>query len=352
MKRAPVPPPMKRIVPLLLLLGLLAAACISPQPDATATVDSPQATETPPAATAAPSPTPGPGTVLLVVVDESTASVASALEATAASLAADSGLQFERRSAADLSALPEPLTLAILYRPAAEQINELLSQGVPPQKVVAIAPQSESGDGGVLVLAREGLRPDREAFLAGYSAAVLSSNYRVAVVFAEGISPAGSGSAFLHGARYYCGLCRAAYPPFAEYPASVRLSGEIGDTQLASAVQQLADIDARSAYLTPGLENSGLAAALAENGLLLLARTRPAEIPDQNWLAAVRPGPERALLEYWPELLEGSQPSSDSMPLAVSDRNPQLFSDARFRLVEEVWQDLEDGFVNTGVSPQ
>lgn len=342
---------MRRALIAILLLTLVTAAC-APSAGGPSPTEADDPTPADPQATAVPAATATalPPAVVLVASEFEGAALTAPLSDTLQALASDSGLRFVQLTPEQVPAsLPEPLALLVTVQPAGELIERLRAAEIEPGRLVAIAPGEEL-EIHATVIGRTGPRPDQEAFLAGYSAAVLSNNYRVAVISAEGASPPGSASAFIAGARYYCGLCRAAYPPFADYPASVRLNSPPDEAGAAGATQQLQEIDIRSVYLAPGLENGPLPAAIAAAEINLLARQRPQGFPQERWLASIRPAPEQAVRTYWQQLIAGEAPDQIPLPLAVSDRNSQLFTDARFRLVEEVLQDLVDGYIDTGVT--
>lgn len=341
-------PPARWLIAGFILAGLLLGACgastaatrVAPtEPPAGPPSASPQATATSTSVS---------GTVILLSPEGGTDPVLQGLRGELERLARESGFKFSARESADIQAIDGNLAVLVVYRANSELFQQLDAAGVDPSRILAVAPVEALPTDGPTVIGPNGLRSDRAAFLAGYSAAVISPNYRVGVISAEGVSPPGSATAFMNGARYYCGLCRAAYPPFADYPASVRLTGSSVDGE--AAVQRLADQSVQSVYLAPGLESGPLPTALTRAGIRILAQSRPADVPDEGWIASVRPAPELALIEVWESFNSGASPGSLPMPFLVSDRNPDYFSEARYRVVEEVLQDLIAGYISTGVS--
>ena len=340
---------MRRFWITLALILLLAAACGpaagTSTPIETSAPTSPTATNVP-----TPTSTPVPAAVILVAPDAESEPAIAAIQSVLEGRARDSELRFDRILPEAVSEdIPESIALVVVYRPNQQLIERLNSTGVEPDQVVAVAPTQPASTEGVVTIGPDGMNTDQAAFLAGYTAAVLSENYRVAVVSAQGISPEGAADSFISGARYYCGLCRAAYPPFADYPASIRLDGspESGDT--ASVIQRLQDLAIRSVYLAPDLEQSPLGSALAETNMNVLAQRRPNDFPEERWLAAIRPAPELAIEEQWNALLTGAAPAQISMPLLVTDRNNRQFTDARYRVVQEVLDELVAGYIGTRV---
>lgn len=340
---------MRRLSIALPLILLLAAACgpgsVTSTPVQTSAPTTPTSSNTP-----TPTSTPVPGAVILVAPEVDPDPAVSALESMLEARAREAGLRYERiLPEAESQSLPEPITLAVVYRPDQELIDRLISAAVEPDRVVAIAPSEPPSTESVVTIGVDGMNTDQAAFLAGYTAAVLSENYRSAVVSVQGSSPEGVEGAFIAGARYYCGLCRAAYPPFGDYPASIRLENPPEASGVAGIIQRLQDIAIQSVYLAPDLELSPLGSAVAETNINLLAQQRPPDFPDARWLAAIRPAPELAIADHWDALLAGEAPSQITMPLSVTDRNPQQFSDARYRIVKEVLDDLVAGYIETEV---
>ncbi len=343
-------PPAQWLAVALTAAGVLLGACNAA---ATSPADAPTTTFVPtesPSPQPSPTPTAPPGRVLLVLTQDGSDPIAQRLENEIERLAAASDLVFSVRPPTEIDDLPSNLTAVVVYRGSGELFERLSTAGVDPARIMAIAPEAPIGAEGITVIGPEGLRADRAAFLAGYAAALLTDNYRVAVLSAEDVSPPGSATAFVNGARYYCGLCRAAHPPFADYPASVRLPGPPDETDVASARDQLGELGVDTVYLAPGLETGPLPAGLTAAGIQLLASTRPVDIPDEAWIAAIRPAPELALESLWGNLSQGISSGTVPMPLAVAERNAARLSDARYRLIEEVLGDLVAGYISTGVA--
>jgi len=57
------------------------------------------------------------------------------------------------------------------------------------------------------------------------------------------------------------------------------------------------------------------------------------------------------LQTIWPDLMKGEGGADLPAALAVSDINPELLSPGRHRLVEDLIQEIQSGFIDTGVAP-
>jgi hypothetical protein len=105
------------------------------------------------------------------------------------------------------------------------------------------------------------------------------------------------------------------------------------------------------AYLFPEIATPDLLAYMAQNGVLVISQALPGEYVRPNWIASIQPDLTSALQRIFPELVAGNGGQFISTPLSLADINPDLLSDAKLRLVQEVLTGLENGAIGTGVNP-
>jgi hypothetical protein len=188
------------------------------------------------------------------------------------------------------------------------------------------------------------------AFAAGYTAAVVADNYRVAVVSLDAESfGATVTDAFSDGAIYYCGLCRPANPPFEQYPIFMRIPPNPEASLAASLADDLLARGVSLVYVAPVEELMPLMTELTDRGIKILADEASTEIPSEHLVAVIRPDLARAVSQVYPPALEGGGPSVLTVPLKVIP-NPTLLSLARVRVVEQVLEDLQQGLIAVGSS--
>jgi hypothetical protein len=70
-----------------------------------------------------------------------------------------------------------------------------------------------------------------------------------------------------------------------------------------------------------------------------------------NWIASIQPDLIAALQQLFPELVAGRGGQVAATPLVLADVNPNLLSEAKLRLVQDVLTGLQNGTIGTGVNP-
>jgi hypothetical protein len=155
--------------------------------------------------------------------------------------------------------------------------------------------------------------------------------------------------AFLNGVRYLCGACNPKYPPYVNYPVYAEVPSS---TDWAAGVDALAQQGVNTVYVDPSMQSQELLAVLFGKGMNLVGGISPMFSPDEinpetsgRWIATVRQDSLATLRGTWEDILSGEEGKVRLSALVVQDRNPDLLSDARLRLVEETRQALEDGWI-------
>ncbi|HEX7621053.1 MAG TPA: hypothetical protein VF359_07645, partial [Anaerolineales bacterium] len=90
---------------------------------------------------------------------------------------------------------------------------------------------------------------------------------------------------------------------------------------------------------------------MAQNGMLLISETLPSEDIRSNWIASIQPDLTSALQRIFPDLVAGKGGQVAPTPLFLADVNPDLLSDAKLRLAQDVLNGLQNGTIGTGVNP-
>ena len=319
---------------------------VTPQPGlATALPTTPAVPATPAA-----SPTPPPGLVILVAGPQADAQQTQLFQQVLAELAAQEGLRFETRPALSLAELDASVRLVVALTPdpglgslaAAQTQVQFLAVGIPG---LPLGPNLSA-------IASDGDRSDRQGFLAGYLAAVITADWRVGVISRSDL-PAGSAArlAFSNGAVFFCGLCRPAYPPFNQYPVVAELASGAGQAEQQAAADVLIASAVKTVYVFPGAGDAFLLQYLAQSGIALIGGPAPAPEIQAQWAASIRSDLEAALRQAWPDLLAGKGGFSLQPALVLENVNESLLSLGRQRLVNKIKADLELDYVDTGVDP-
>ena len=343
-----------RIV-VLLLGSFILFACDSTVPEDTATIP-PSATPQS-KATAAQTPTTEaqPATpilsktlVVLVAPPGAQASVSGQLSLTLSELTAAEGLDFEVRPSFTQNDLSPEIKLLIAIPPN-PGLSELAQAAPATQFLGILIPGLEPADNLTVIHDAE-IRPDNIGFLAGYLAAVVTTEWRVGAIStsdsADGIDHR---QGFLNGAVFFCGLCRQTYPPFLNYPLYAEAPAASGPQEWQSVADILIGNAVESAYIAPGTGDKALLEYLAAAGISLIGSTPPPSGLQDHWIATITADISAAVRNAWPDLIAGQGGAEYPALLTVTEINPDLFSPGRQRLVGKLIAELTAGFIDTGV---
>jgi hypothetical protein len=198
----------------------------------------------------------------------------------------------------------------------------------------------------------QGERPDRQGFLAGYLAAVITPDWRVGVI-SRSDTPSGLAAqgGFVNGSIFYCGLCRPAYPPFFQYPVVAGVVGGAGPADQQAAADALISNAVQTAYVAPGAGDESLLGYLAEAGLAIIGSAPPPPQIQSRWVATIQVDWAAAVRAAWPQLVSGDGGLVLEGVLQFTNRNEDLFSPGRQIYVERMLEDLLDGYIDTGIDP-
>ena len=334
------------------ILGLLLGACDSSRVTPVVTpTDVERVTLThEPTPTLFPTSTPSPPRVILLASQETDPDLLSSIEAVISELAREGGYVVETRTTLSSEEIDASLRLVIGFPP--DQGLEVLAESTEEVQFLGVGIPGLTQRDNLSVIGPMGFRPDQLGFLAGYISAVITQDWRVGVI---GRSDTTTGQAvmngFVNGARYFCGTCRPVFPPYVQYPIQIGLSEVQIQNAWQNAVENLIEAAVHTVYVSPEIEDPLLLSALAESGMLLIGGRRPSDELLTNWVATLRADPADAVRDLWADLLGGQGGASVPIPMIILDVNPELLSYGRQRLAETILQELQEGFIDTGVNP-
>jgi hypothetical protein len=183
------------------------------------------------------------------------------------------------------------------------------------------------------------------AFIAGFLAEAISSDWRGAIIIDGDDSRSSSqGQFFQNGGGYLCGLCRPAYPPFLQYPLVITYTDQAGPDQVR---QQLSASGVHGVYLASAKLAEALAGTLDSKQLILLGSQTPATLP-ANWGATILIDPLPAIRQIWERVISGNSAGTQPTNIVVADVNPLLVSQGRLDRTESIINDLEGGLIDPG----
>ncbi|MEA1977233.1 MAG: hypothetical protein U9N80_04975 [Chloroflexota bacterium] len=329
------------------LLGILIliAACSGPgdngQASITPTLEQPINPTT--------APTAAPDLVYLVNGGDATEMMASRVEAIVTTLSTAAGAEFIVLTAISDNDL-EPNAKVVFYLPPDPGLNDIAAR-FPDVQFVAIGLHGLSAADNLTRIGPDGMGADQVGFIAGVISAVITPDWRVGAISVQNSGEeSASNLAFQNGAKFYCGLCRQAYPPFHSYPLGVEApSSEISAAQ--DAINALSNLDVDTIFLSPELSAEASAETLEAPGLSFIGGESPVDEIGEKWIVTVRAAPELAIAEIWDQVWVGDGGGTVPMPLLIEDINQERLTHGREAWVQEILQDLINGYIETGVDP-
>jgi hypothetical protein len=341
---------MKRLLPtLILLLSMLLAACSTPQ--ASPTVQISPTPEASPTLAPTGTPTQPPGKALLLAPDGTDADL----------LARTQSLLEEQARPAGL--IPETLGLLEPANLGAE-VKLVVALSQPPNlpDLMAAAPQAQ-----FIVVSSDALEPsanltvirlqaEYQAYVAGYVATLISNDWR-----SGGLIPAEMPAlqdAFANGGRYFCGVCAPGWPLGATFPLA---SGAPAPADGGAWAVQAADFfdngKVESYYLSAQAARPEVFAYLAGRAqlnttVMVVGALPPADELRAQWAATIGLDPFEALSQALPVALAGKSAGSISVPVSLSDVNPDLLSPGRLAMVESLLDEIAAGRINPFSVPE
>jgi len=217
----------------------------------------------------------------------------------------------------------------------------------PDARILAIPGLQGELPDNISVLGADPLELEKLSFLAGYAAAVLAPDWRIAII-ADSTTDTGGimGTAFQQGAQFYCGLCRPERPPYEEYPLHIGLIpgdeaswGRVLDLLTGAAVDIV--------YLHPGILTPEQTADLLNRGILLIGADVNGN--DAGHVMDMYFDPARFLETNWDSVSDASlQGGFFNLPITISVWDDEAVSTGRLDSILELRDALEEGYIGIG----
>lgn len=331
------------VLSLWVVFSLFLAACSPTSPvTLTATPAEPATPDTPPTATVEPSPTPQPGKLLLFAP---AGSDLSTIQPLIAEQAVQAGLTVEPLTDLQTANLTADVR-AVVMLAAPANVSELVAAAPQTPFVVVSAVDLPAAPN--LSVIRQ--RPENQVFLAGFVAALLTTDWRIGgLVPSDGPLGAQMQEILVNGARYFCGTCAPGWPLGVYFPQVTGLPAATdGPSWQAAAANLYDNMKVEVFFLAPEAaraEVTGYLQGREQNGsqvLLVGTEAPPAELSAQ-WVASVRQDPVEPLRQLLPDLLAGKGGTVVDAELALSNVNEEYLTDAKMRLVDELLAEMEAG---------
>jgi hypothetical protein len=261
-------------------------------------------------------------------------------------LAQQSGVRFQVRNTITPTDLADPTLKVVIVLPPDPGLAALAPTAPGVQFLAVNIPNLAAG-GNLSVLAGD-TQVELPAFLAGYTAAMVSDEYHIGMVIPQGDADAQRAAlAFKNGMAYYCGLCRTFYFTEIEYPTFVEVPPDEDPARYGGYANVLInDRKVYALYIYPSLANADFLSYIGTQGVMLFGTSMPDPRPG-GWVMTIRPDTIKAIQSAWPSLLAGQGGINVQSPLGIADVDPGLLSPGKLRLAQETLDALLAGRIST-----
>ncbi len=264
-------------------------------------------------------------------------------------LAQGSGMHFQVQNSLSAKTLPPGLKIVVALPPdpgiaalaAAEPKVQFLAVNIPGVNA-----------GGNISTVGAGSSVDIPAFVAGYTAAMITDDYHIGMIYPQNNQNALNAlAAFANGMAFYCGLCRPFYYlPYA-YPQSIPIpTTEDPKNYGGYANYLISQRLVNTLYIYPDLEVQSFMDYLGTTGVQIIGVTTPNPKP-AGWVMTISSDDLKAIQNAWPNLVSGHGGTSLQSPLGLLDVDSSTLTPGKQRLVQQTLDDLQAGRIATGVSP-
>lgn len=258
-----------------------------------------------------------------------------------------SGFRFQVRNSLTAVDLTDPGLQVVISLPPDPGIAALAAAAPQVQFLAINIPEVTAG-GNVSVLGNNA-QTDVAGFLAGYTAALITDDFRIGMLMPKDNPDAVRAlNAFATGMKFYCGACR----PFYFYPWTYPQFVEIPAEEDKSHYNAFADIlilqyKVGTIYVHPDVATTEVETYIGTTGVYMIGTVTPEERP-AGWVMTIQPDIVKAIQNAWPGLVSGQGGITVQSPLGLSDIDPTLLTPGKQRLVEQTLNDLQAGLISTG----
>ncbi len=306
---------------------------------------------TPPTPTSRPTLTPTPVQPLTVLVLPANMDKASSnqYQKVVYELAQKSGMHSQVLNSLAPGALPPGLKAAIVLPP--DPGIAALAAAAPQVQFLAVDIPGVAAGGNISTLAGAN-SVDVSAFMAGYTAAMISDDYHIGMVYPQNNQDALRAlSAFTNGMVFYCGLCRPFYYLPYTFPQTISIpTTEDPKNYGGYANYLISQRKVDTLYIFPSLVSQQLMDFLSTIGVQIIGIQTPNPKPS-GWVMTITSDNFKAIQNAWPNLISGQGGTAIQSPLGLSDVDPSILTPGKQRLVQQTLDDLQAGRIATGVGP-
>jgi hypothetical protein len=283
---------------------------------------------------------------ILVLPPDLDKTTSDAYQKTVYELAQSAGMRFQVRNSLTPADLEPGLKIVIALPP--DPGIAALAKAAPQVQFLAINIPGIQAGGNVSVLSPSG-QVDVAAFIAGYTAAMISDEYRIGMIIPQGDANAQRAFyAFANGMAYYCGLCKSFYVYATSSPAYIQIPPTESKKNYLGYANALINQKIYTLFVYPDLADPAFLTQIGTTGEQIIGTSMPNPRPG-GWVMTISPDETKAIQNAWPNLVAGKGGLNIQSPVGISDVDSSLLSPGKQRLVQQVVDDLASGRLTTGV---
>ena len=290
------------------------------------------------------SPTPTIPLAVLILPADLDADTSNQYQTTVYDLAQQAGMRFQVRNeftAADL----EP-GLQIVIAVSKDPGIAALAAAAPQVQFLAVDIPDIAPGGNISVLGSNA-QNDLAGFLAGYTAALITEDYRIGMMMPKDNADAiASLNAFANGMKFFCGTCKPLYLFSWTYPQYVEIPAEEDKANYhAWADVLMLQYKVNTIFIYPDVYTEDLVTYIGTTGVSMIGTTKPEQRP-AGWVMTIQPDLIKGIQNAWPQLVSGQGGTTFQSPIGIADVDPDLLSPGKQRDVERVLSELQAGRIN------
>jgi hypothetical protein len=329
-----------RLIILLVVFSMSLSACGAGETPVVTTTPVPTETPIPPPELTA---TPMTPLVILVLPADLNADVSNLYQKTVYDLSQASGMRFQVRNNLTPADLEPGLKIVIAL--LADPGLSALAAAAPDVQFLAINIPGLSAGGNVSVLGNNS-QLEVVGFLAGYTSAMLTDDYRIGMLMPKDNNDAiRMFNSYTNGMRFYCGFCRPFYYFNWSFPQYLEISAEEDKANYdAYADILILQYKVQTIFIHPDIYTQDLVDYIGTTGTSMIGTMTPEQQP-AGWIMTIQPDTVKAIQTAWPQLLAGQGGVTVQSPLGLGDVDPGLLSPGKQRLVQKTLDDLQAGLI-------
>jgi len=252
------------------------------------------------------------------------------------------GVTFERRSSLEASDLSEQVKVVVSM--ATAQAIHTIAPAAQQVQFLAVGAEDMPTGGNVHSVSGAGVSVAQRAFLAGYTLALTTTDYRVGVLSQAGSTDGiATRDGFIIGAQYYCGICNSRYAPILFYPFAAEITDPTNPADWQTAVDTLLNSAVSAMFVQPEVSSNELMAYLQSRNVRVILAEGQAGFGATNVVAVLSSSGTVDLAATLSALLVGQNIGTVASSVDLISINEDIISPGRLGLIERVKADLLAG---------